>query len=245
MEHEYKISIIIPAYNSEKNIEECLKSICNESKNFESEIIVIDDGSIDKTSEIVKKFKTIKLIKLKKNKGVGYVRNLGARLEKYKKVDLVICAFNKLGYKLKIIGRGVDKENLRKIAKPNIEFLEGIDDKELADIYSKCKALIFPQHEDYGLTPLEANASGRPVIAYRKGGIETTMIPFNQEKPELPFTALFFNKQTVESLVNAVKTMCKLNVDSSFIREHSEKYDDDQFIKKIKDFVYEQYSSFK
>ena len=57
MEHEYKISIIVPAYNSEKNIEECLKSICNESKNFVSEIIVIDDGSIDKTSEIVKKFK--------------------------------------------------------------------------------------------------------------------------------------------------------------------------------------------
>ena len=84
MEHEYRISIIVPAYNSEKNIEECLKSICNESKNFECEIIVIDDGSIDKTSEIVKKFKTIKLIKLKKNKGVGYVRNLGARLARYK-----------------------------------------------------------------------------------------------------------------------------------------------------------------
>ena len=84
MEHKYRISIIVPAYNSEKNIEECLKSICNESKNFESEIIVIDDGSIDKTSEIVKKFKTIKLIKLKKNKGVGYVRNLGARLARYK-----------------------------------------------------------------------------------------------------------------------------------------------------------------
>ena len=56
--------------NNEKNIEECLKSICNESKNFESEIIVIDDGSIDKTSEIVKKFKTIKLIKLKKILGL-------------------------------------------------------------------------------------------------------------------------------------------------------------------------------
>ena len=55
MEHKHKISIIVPAYNSEKNIEECLKSICNESKKFESEIIVIDDGSIDKTSEIVKK----------------------------------------------------------------------------------------------------------------------------------------------------------------------------------------------
>ena len=64
MEHEYKVSIIVPAYNSEKNIEKCLKSIFNESKNFESEIIVIDDCSTDKTSEVVKKFKAIKLIKL-------------------------------------------------------------------------------------------------------------------------------------------------------------------------------------
>ena len=95
MEHEYKVSIIVPAYNSEKNIEKCLKSIFNESKNFESEIIVIDDCSTDKTSEVVKKFKAIKLIKLKKNKGVGYARNLGARLAKYKTLcfidsDLII-----------------------------------------------------------------------------------------------------------------------------------------------------------
>ena len=100
-----------------------------------------------------------------------------SRLEKYKRVDLVIKAFNKIGCKLKIVGRGVDKERLIKIAKSNIEFIEGIDDGELAALYSGCIAFIFPQHEDYGLTPLEANASGRPVLAYHKGGIESTMIP--------------------------------------------------------------------
>ena len=95
MELGYRTSIIVPAYNSEKTIEECLKNICNESKNLESEIIVIDDFSVDRTFEIVKKFKAVKLIKLKKNKGVGYVRNLGARLAKHKTLcyidsDLVI-----------------------------------------------------------------------------------------------------------------------------------------------------------
>jgi len=78
------ISIIVPAYNVEAAIEECLKTIYYESKNFNSEIIVIDDHSNDKTCEIVEKFKSTKLIKLKKNKGVGYIRNLGARIAKNK-----------------------------------------------------------------------------------------------------------------------------------------------------------------
>ena len=95
MEHDYSTSIIVPTYNSESTIEECLQNICNESKNFKSEIIVIDDFSKDKTLEILETFKTIKLIKLKKNNGVGYVRNLGAKLAKYRTLcsidsDLVI-----------------------------------------------------------------------------------------------------------------------------------------------------------
>tara|TARA_B100000029_G_scaffold400740_1_gene399757 strand:- start:3033 stop:4043 length:1011 start_codon:yes stop_codon:yes gene_type:complete len=95
MSQEYKASIIVPAYNSENTIEECLKSICLEANNFVSEIIVIDDNSNDKTSDIVKDFKEIKLIKLEKNMGVGHVRNLGAKMAKYETLcyvdsDLVI-----------------------------------------------------------------------------------------------------------------------------------------------------------
>lgn len=160
-----------------------------------------------------------------------------SRLEKYKKVDLVINAFNKLGFKLKIVGRGIEKESLKKIANSNIEFIEGINDEKLAGLYSKCRAFIFPQHEDYGLTPLEANASGRPVIAYHRGGVETTMVPFNKEKPESPFTALFFNEQNIKSLISAVQSLNKLKIDSFFIRNHAEKFDDNNFINKIKEFV--------
>lgn len=168
-----------------------------------------------------------------------------SRLEKYKKVDLVILAFNQLGYRLKIIGRGIEKENLKNIAKSNIEFIEGIDDKELADLYSKCKAFIFPQHEDYGLTPLEANASGRPVIAFGHGGVETTMLPYNSIKPENPYTAIFFPEQTINSLIGAISTFENLNIDSSFIRGHVEKYDDINFIHEIKEFVSKQYNIHK
>jgi glycosyltransferase involved in cell wall biosynthesis len=80
MEAKYAVSIIIPAYNAEETIKDCLDKILLESKNLESEIIVIDDKSTDNTCEIIKKFKSIKLIALKKNRGVGYARNLGAKI---------------------------------------------------------------------------------------------------------------------------------------------------------------------
>ena len=85
----YRTSIIIPAYNSEETIEPCLEKIINESKNFESEIIVVDDNSNDKTVEIVKKFKSVKLIKLSKNKGAGNARNIGAKITKHETLCFV------------------------------------------------------------------------------------------------------------------------------------------------------------
>jgi len=95
MEFDYEISIIIPAYNAEKTIESCLNNIINDTKNLSSEIIVIDDCSSDKTLEKLKQFQSIKVVKLKKNKGVGYARNLGARIAKneilcYIDADLII-----------------------------------------------------------------------------------------------------------------------------------------------------------
>ena len=85
----YRISIIIPAYNSEETMEVCLEKVINESKNFESEIIVVDDNSNDRTVEIVKKFKSVKLIKLSKNKGAGNARNTGAKIAKYETLCFV------------------------------------------------------------------------------------------------------------------------------------------------------------
>jgi len=159
-----------------------------------------------------------------------------SRLEKYKNVDLTIKTFNKLGYKLKIVGSGSEEKKLRKLAGKNIEFFKNVDQKELSLLYSKCIALIFPQHEDYGLTPLEANASGRPVIAYGFGGVLTTMLPYKKNN-ENNFTAIFFKNQNIESLIDAIKKLSQLNINSTFIRNNAKKFDDIIFIKKLQDYV--------
>jgi glycosyltransferase involved in cell wall biosynthesis len=166
---------------------------------------------------------------------------LVSRLEYYKKVDLAIEAFNKLGLKLIIVGNGTKAEELKAIANDNIEFRKGLSNEELADVYANCKALIFPQHEDYGITPLEANASGRPVIAYGSGGIKSTMVPY--EGDSLKSTAVFFNEQTVESLCDAVKKFEQLEFDSQFIRQNAEKFDEKVFIEEIKKFIEKNFNS--
>ncbi len=118
------------------------------------------------------------------------------RLIPYKKFDLVIEAFNQNGLPLKVVGDGSEKEFLQSKANSNIEFLRNIPDSDLKNIYAHAKALIFPQLEDFGLVPLEAQASGTPVIAYKAGGAKETVITKQ--------TGLFFANQTVESLSKAI-----------------------------------------
>lgn len=161
-----------------------------------------------------------------------------SRLEYYKKVDLVIEAFNLMGLPLIIVGKGSKTKELTKIAKPNIIFKSGLSNLQISKLYSECKALIFPQHEDYGITPLEANASGRPVIAYGMGGVLETMIPFNGTN-EKECTAVFFKSQTKGDLINAIEKFQMITFNRSFIRKHAEKFDETIFINKIKEFVLE------
>jgi glycosyltransferase involved in cell wall biosynthesis len=164
-----------------------------------------------------------------------------SRFESYKKVDLVIEAFNKMpDKKLLVIGKGSMEEDLRAMAGPNITISGGLDAKHLAKVFAEAKALIFPQHEDYGITPLESNASGRPVIAYGFGGIKETMIPYENDLENA--TALFFYEQTSEALVSAVRKFETISFDSAFIRKHAESFDEGVFIKKIRNFVAEKYA---
>jgi len=153
-----------------------------------------------------------------------------SRLCPYKKVDLAIKAFNKLKMPLKIIGTGEDK-SLRKIAGPNIEFLGFVSDKEKAKYLSHCKAFIFPQEEDFGITPIEAMASGRPVIAYKRGGALETVVD--------GLTGKFFKNQTTEDLMEAVLKLNLNKIKPEKIREHAEKFSKKQFKKDIKNFVQE------
>ncbi len=123
-----------------------------------------------------------------------------SRLETYKKVDLVIKAFNLTNRKLVIVGNGSQKLQLKEIANSNIEFKEGLSKEDLSAEYAQAQALIFPQLEDFGITPLEANASGTPVVAYGHGGVKETIVPLPNEGP----TGVFFNKQDELSLNAAI-----------------------------------------
>ena len=118
------------------------------------------------------------------------------RLMTYKRFDIVIEAFNRLGWPLKIIGRGPDEKRLRKMAKPNIEFTGRLSDEELAKTYARAKAFIFPQEEDFGIVAIEAMASGKPIIAFRGGDI----VEHVQEGQE----GMFFDEQTPEALIEVL-----------------------------------------
>ncbi len=158
----------------------------------------------------------------------GYFLMVG-RLIAYKRHDIAISAFNKLGLPLKIIGRGPEMKRLKKTAKSNIEFLGRVSDEELAKYYSECRAFIFPQEEDFGIVAIEAMASGRPLIAFRGGDI-----PEHMEEGK---TGIFFENQTARDIVEAVKKFRDEDYDSKHIRFQALKFDREIFKSKIKDYV--------
>ncbi len=156
-------------------------------------------------------------------------------LSPYKKIDIAIEAFNKLRKPLIIIGWGPEKKNLTKLARDNIKFLGQQSDEVLLYHYRHCKALIFPSVEDYGLTPLEANACGKPVIALKQGGaLETIKENLN---------GIFFNQMTSSSIIEAVKRFEDLKFDETSIRQYALKFNIPKFIEKMKNFIDESINS--
>lgn len=163
---------------------------------------------------------------------------IGGRLAPYKRVDMVIEAFKKLDLKLKVFGSGVDLERLKKIAGKNtkIEFLGRITEEEKADLYKNAQAFINPQEEDFGITVIESLSSGRPVIAYAKGGATETIIEGK--------TGIFFNKQTPESLVEAVKKFQATEFDPAEVRNSAIAFSLENFKSNIRKFVEEEFTKF-
>ncbi|OQB05718.1 MAG: GDP-mannose-dependent alpha-(1-6)-phosphatidylinositol monomannoside mannosyltransferase [bacterium ADurb.Bin212] len=152
-----------------------------------------------------------------------------SRLIRYKKADLVIEAFNVLGDELRIIGAGPEEGSLRKIAKGNIKFLGKISDEELTDQYSNARAFIFPAEEDFGIVPVEAMASGRPVIAYNRGGASETVVQ--------GVTGELFKEQTRDEIIDAVKAFNPDKYDIEAIRNRAENFSEQKFKKNFKDSV--------
>jgi len=172
-----------------------------------------------------KNFSIIKNVQKKESK---YFLMVG-RLITYKRHDIAIKAFNKLGLKLKIIGRGPELDRLKKIAKTNIEFLGRVDDEELKKYYAGCEAFIFPQEEDFGIVAIEALASGKPLIAYRGGDI-----PEHMEEEKM---GVFFDKQSPEAIIEAVRKFEKMSFDPEYIRSKVLKFDREIFKEKMKEII--------
>jgi glycosyltransferase involved in cell wall biosynthesis len=140
-----------------------------------------------------------------------------SRLIPYKRIDLVVEAFNKLGLPLVIVGDGRDRAALQSRAKPNIHFTGKLPDAEVRRYYSRCRAFLFPGEEDFGITPVEAQACGRPVIAYAGGGALDTVID--------GVTGRLFRPQTAEALAEVVASFDDADYDPAAIRRHAEQFD--------------------
>ncbi|MEK7154112.1 MAG: glycosyltransferase [Patescibacteria group bacterium] len=164
------------------------------------------------------------------------------RLVSYKRFDLAVKVFSAIKKPLKIVGDGPERKRLEKIARQNfssknlggqarsnIEFLGLVSDYKMPEIYNRAQAVIFPQVEDFGIVPLEAMASGRPVIAYRGGGALETVAEGE--------TGIFFDEQTEISLAQAIGEYYQTDWDSHAIRTHALKFDEEVFRAKIAELL--------
>ena len=154
-----------------------------------------------------------------------------SRMVKYKKMDLIVEAFNELNLPLIVVGDGPERNKVKRIAKKNIEFKEEISQKQLKELYDNCKAFVFMAEEDFGMVMAEAEACGKPVIAYYKGGASEIV---ENEK-----SGLFVEKQTKESLIEKVKLMEKIykKFDEDEIREYAKKFNANNFREQIKNAI--------
>ncbi len=153
-----------------------------------------------------------------------------SRLVPYKRIDLAVDACTRLGRRLKIVGSGGrDEPALRARAGPSVEFLGRVADAALRDLYAGCRAYLFPGEEDFGIAPLEANASGRPVVAFAGGGALDTVVD--------GATGILFREQTVESLADAIRRLEQTTWDPAALRRHAESFDTAVFRGRFQEFV--------
>jgi glycosyltransferase involved in cell wall biosynthesis len=153
------------------------------------------------------------------------------RLVPYRRIDILIEAFNKLQRPLLIAGDGRDRARLEEMAADNIEFLGYVPDADLPDLMSRCRAFMWPGEEDFGITPIQAMASGRPVIAYAAGGTLETVIPGH--------TGMLFHRQTAEEIIKAVESYDTDSVNVQEICAFAGQFDTELFKRKILRFIEE------
>ena len=152
-----------------------------------------------------------------------------ARLISYKRIDLAVQACTERGKKLLVIGDGPDRERLEKLAGPSITFVGRASDRDVEYHVSRCRALIFPGEEDFGMAPLEVAAAGKPTIAYRAGGAVETIND--------GITGLFFGRQTTDDLGDAIERFEKQDWHPHILRRHSEDFSVHVFRDRFRSFL--------
>jgi len=164
-----------------------------------------------------------------------------SRLIDYKRVDLAIEACNRLNRPLWVVGDGDQYKYLRKLAGPSIKFLGRLDDEAVRENYAHCRALLFPGEEDLGIVPVEAQAFGRPVVAYGRGGVlETVRGSMTGDLSNVEAsTGIFFGEQTIESVVQALEFFesVESRFSSTFIRDSVERFDVSRFKSEMSEFI--------
>ena len=158
----------------------------------------------------------------------------------YKRIDIAIRAFNEMRLPLKVVGEGPLRRVLERSAGANIEFLGWVDDAVLAALYGSCQALIFPGEEDFGIVPLEAQACGRPVIAYGKGGVLETVIPVLANAENVgSASGVFFSEQTPSHLIEAVEVYRKLQgrFNPEKVRDHAAQFSAQRFRDQMLEYI--------
>jgi glycosyltransferase involved in cell wall biosynthesis len=153
----------------------------------------------------------------------------GGRLIPYKRIELIVEAFTRLRLPLKIFGDGRDRRRLERMAGPTIEFLGWVDEETRRDLFARCRGFIFPGEEDFGITPLEAMAAGRPVIAYGAGGALETVLD--------GVTGRFFHEQSAAALAAAVAAARADRYDQLTIRRHAESYGRAIFLERMRALI--------
>jgi glycosyltransferase involved in cell wall biosynthesis len=158
----------------------------------------------------------------------------------YKRIDIAVRAFNEMRLPLKVVGEGPLRKRLERSAGPNIEFLGWVDEAVLAALYGSCQALIFPGEEDFGIVPLEAQACGRPVIAYGKGGVLDTVIPVQANAENVSSASgVFFSEQTPAHLIEAVEVYRKLQgrFNPEKIRDNAAQFSAQRFRDQMLEYI--------
>jgi glycosyltransferase involved in cell wall biosynthesis len=170
----------------------------------------------------------------------------------YKRLDLAVEAFTELGYPLVIIGEGQSAGYLRSIAGPNIQFKGWLSNEEIRSHYARCRGFVFCGEEDFGITPLEAQCMGKPVIGFAKGGLLETVIPerqtwkvetgISEEKTDQP-TGVFFHQQTRDALISAIRHFEKIEdrFETEATRNHALQFDLNIFSDRIREFIEDRY----